>query len=180
MQAVTADRFFRISCAASLQRFFRRFGQLAVFIEATVNIHAGNLIFAVKRISNGRSAVFANVFQRFIESRPRFGIVAFGIIPCIAIDRAFAEFVLFGTLPRFNSNPILTRFHLVGNCCAQCFFSFGKSRFRFLARSFVFRSVCAFVFSSNRFTKIFCRKFRRFLFLALIVCKAHFVIVMQT
>ena len=98
MQAVTADRAFRISCAASLQRFFRRFEKFAVFIEAAVYIHAGNVIFAVKRIGNGRSAVFANVFQRFIESRPRFGIVAFGVIPRVAIDRAFAEFILFGTL----------------------------------------------------------------------------------
>ena len=180
MQAVTADRAFRISCAAFFQRFFCRFGQFAVFIEAAVNIHAGNLIFAVKRISNGRSAVFANVFQRFIESRPRFGIVAFGVISCAAIDRAFAEFILFCTLPRFNGNPTLTSFHLVGDCGAQCFFSFCKSRFRFLARSFVFRSVCAFVFFPDKFAKIFRRKFRRFLFLALIVCKAHFVIVMQT
>ena len=67
---------------------------------------------------------------------------------------------------------------VVGDCGAQCFFSFCKSRFRFLARSFVFRSVCAFVFSSNRFTKIFRRKFCRFLFFALIVGKAHLVIVM--
>ena len=178
MQAVTADRAFRISCAASFQRFFCRFGQLAVFTETAVYIHAGNLIFAVKRISNRRSAVFADVFQRFIESRPRFRIVAFGVIPCVAIDRAFAEFVLFGALPRFNGNPILTRFHLVGNCGAQCFFPFGKSRFRFFARSFVFRSVCTFVFFSYRQAKIFRRKFRRFLFLALIVRKAHLVIVM--
>ena len=176
MQAVTADRAFRISCAASFQRFFRRFGQLAVFIEAAVYIHARNLIFAVKRIGNGCSAVFADIFQRFIESRPRFGIVAFGVIPRIAIDRTFAEFILFCTLPRSYGNPIFTRFHLVGDCCAQRFFSFGKSGFRFLARSFVFHAVCTFVFFSYRQAKIFRRKFRRFL--ALIVRKAHLVIVM--
>ncbi len=118
-------------------------------LRHTIAIHARNLIFAVKRICNCRSAAFADVFQRFIESRPRFGVIAFGVIPRIAIDLAFAEIILFGTLPRFHGNPIITRFHLVGDCGTQRFLSFGKSGFRFLARSFVFRAGCAFRFGSN-------------------------------
>ena len=145
-----------------------------------VKIDTGNLVLAVQSISNGRCAVLTCVLQCVFKARPRCGVVAFGIIARVTVYRAFFHSAFCLVPPSLDCHPIRAGFHLVGNAVTQSLFTLCKRRFLFFARLFVFRAVCACVFSFDRFDKLFRVQLHRYFFFALVVCKANRKVVMQT